>query len=94
MIINILVSCIAAGLIGLLLYFFVFRNFLVYEFQMALLSMAYNYNNRRLQSGILDFEDAIDWFFDKHSYSSMVFSFKPLKLEYWYSEEELKRIRI
>lgn len=45
---------------------------------------------------IFDEEDnsieAWDWFCDKYTYEEMLHSRKPLTLEAWYTEEELKRI--
>ena len=31
----------------------------------------------------------VDKICDKYSYARMIFSFRPLKLEYWYDEEEI-----
>lgn len=31
---------------------------------------------------------------DRHSYNKMLFSFKPLKLEHWFTKEEIKRFNL
>lgn len=36
--------------------------------------------------------DAFKWFCDKHSYDRMLYSLKPLKLKYWFTDEEIKEI--
>lgn len=71
------------------------RNFKVRSFRLLLIEMSYGYELRRLResgkrSG--DEEDAFDWFLNKYSYEEQLFSLKPLKLKYWYTEEELKEI--
>lgn len=66
------------------------RNHAVYSFQAQLISMAYDYEVRHLCT---PHNDAFNWFSDKHSYCDMLFSFKPLKLESWFTEEELEEIK-
>lgn len=69
------------------------RNNRVYNFKIMLANMAYSYNMRRLDDGIsLTSEDAFKWFCDKYSYDKLLLSFKPLKLECWYTEKELEEI--
>ena len=38
-------------------------------------------------------KEKIQFLLEKHSYSKYLFSFKPLKLEKWFSEEELEFIK-
>lgn len=71
------------------------RNFKVRSFRLLLIEMSYGYELHRLResgkrSG--DEEDAFDWFLNKYSYEDMLFSCKPLRLEKWYTEEELTEI--
>lgn len=55
--------------------------------------MAYAYNVQQIDKGNLDFDDAYKWFESKHSYTRMVFSFKPLTLEAWFTQEEIEKIK-
>lgn len=38
-------------------------------------------------------KDAYIWFSDKWTFDRMLYSFKPLKLEYWFTEEEIREIK-
>lgn len=67
------------------------RNFYVNKFRIKIIALCREHNLRRLEES-LDYDCAYDWFFDKYSYSKMLFSFKPLKLKYWYTEEEIERL--
>lgn len=74
-----------------------FRNFKVRNFCTSLIEMSYMYEMRRLRD-LKEFgterqtRSAFDWFASKYSYEQFLYSLKPLKLEYWYTEEELKEI--
>lgn len=69
-----------------------YRNNKVYTFYCYIGVLSYEYNIRRINENSLEYKDAFIWFADKHTYDSMVLSFKPLKLEYWYTKEELEEI--
>lgn len=76
-------------------FYLLYRNKKVRDFRSSLIDMAYEYEIRRLrESGkrTEDEKDAFSWFSDKYSYEEYLFSLKPLKLKYWYTEEELKEI--
>ena len=68
------------------------RNNKVYTFCCDMSILAYKYNIRRTNENNLEYKDAFIWFAGKHTYDSMVLSFKPLKLEYWYTKEEIEEI--
>lgn len=60
-----------------LIYYFFIRNKFVYDFSIRLFNIDCKYGTKLN---------------DKHSYEDMLFSFKPLKLKYWFTEEELRGI--
>lgn len=69
------------------------RNIKVRDFCLSLVDMAFNYEIRRLsEKGERTEKSAFDWFSNKYSYERFLYSFKPLKLEAWFTEEELKEI--
>nr|DAJ81343.1 MAG TPA: Sporulation protein YhaL [Caudoviricetes sp.] len=69
------------------------RNFQVRSFRYILINMACDYEMRRLKEpGERTEENAFNWFLNKYSYEDMLFSCKPLRLEKWYTEEELTEI--
>nr|DAH58157.1 MAG TPA: hypothetical protein [Bacteriophage sp.] len=74
------------------------RNEQVHEFRLLILELTSQNCKRRIRSAsnISEFShslDAYDWFANKYSYNDMYNSFKPLTLEAWYTEDELKRIK-
>lgn len=91
-----ILSCLCIGLLFLSTYM-LRRNEKVKDFCFSLVDMAYEYEIRRLkeyaESGEERTEEnAFDWFANKHSYEDYLYSFKPLKLESWFTEEEIKEI--
>lgn len=73
----------------------IIRNYYVRNFCFYLVDMAYKYELRRLhETGeIKRREDsAFEWFSNKYTYEQFLYSFKPLKLEKWFTEEEIKEI--
>lgn len=61
-------------------FYFLVRNDRVYAFRLYILDLN---PNKRLACIELH---------EKYSYEQMLYSFKPLKLKYWFTEEELKTI--
>ena len=59
----------------------------VYSFRNKLLGMSAEYNFK-----VSSNDDAFKWFLNKWTFNQMVFSLKPLKLKYWFTEEELNKI--
>lgn len=79
------------------------RNYNVFIFQLYLVEQGYNICKKHLDS--VEHFDEKEW--DKHqllrnmwneiadiSYAKMLFSFKPLKPEYWLNEKQLDFLRI
>ena len=69
--------------------YFATRNERVCLFREMLSDMAYEYQMRHIYDSR---KNAFQWFCNKHSYGEMLYSFKPLKLEYWFTEIELYEI--
>ena len=95
-IILLILSCLCIGLLFLYTYM-IRRNEKVKDFCFSLVDMAYEYEVRRLKEYAESGEErkeknAYDWFANKRSYEDYLYSFKPLKLEAWFTEEELKEI--
>lgn len=69
------------------------RNEDVLPFRTRLLNLTTVYNLKRITKGVFSHEDdALTWFFGKHTYEEMLYSKKPLTLEEWYTKEEIDRI--
>lgn len=65
------------------------RNHKTYKFMTGVSRMCYDAISRALDKGILDVDEYYEvW--NKLSYHKVLFSFKPLKLEYWFTEEEIE----
>ena len=95
-IIPLILLCLCIGLLFLSTYM-IRRNEKVKDFCFSLADMAYEYEVRRLKEYAESDEErkeknAFDWFASKYSYEQFLYSLKPLKLEYWYTKEELKEI--
>lgn len=68
------------------------------EFQKKLVTLAYRYNKRRIDDDCINFhfnsgQDAYCWFSEKWTFDQMLYSFRPLRLKYWFTDEELKEIK-
>lgn len=74
-------------LILTLFIYFYYRNDKVLQFSFMIIDMCHEYAVRHNYA-----LDAYDWFDGKHSYEKMLFSFKPLTLEAWFTKEELDKI--
>jgi len=79
-------------------FYFLIRNNKVYEFRIKYSNAAFNYLQKVLDSCVTrqDFDnyyvlrDDLLNIMDKYSYYQMLYSFKSLKLENWFSKEEIK----
>lgn len=92
---NILLSFII--LIAAANLYIIVRNEKVFVFRKYILDKAYDELLRILHENIDKYESMYEeWgkIYDRHSYYKMVFSFKPLKLEHWFTEEEIKRFNL
>lgn len=65
------------------------RNQLVWGFRIKLIKLRYARELEHIDKH--DFEYTLD-LNNKYSYTRMLFSFKPLKLKYWFTEEEIKEL--
>lgn len=70
------------------------RNYEVWLFKRKISTLTYDFCMRH----VFDDDDqsikAWEWFCDKYTYEEMLHSRRPLTLEEWYTEEELKRIML
>lgn len=64
------------------------RNFQVAKFRNKVVDLCYEYNLRHLSSD----DSAYVWFYGKVSPNKMLYSFKPLELEHWYTKEEIEKL--
>lgn len=64
------------------------RNYYVGKFRCKVINLCHEHNLRHLLSD----DSAFGWFYDKVSYNKMLYSFKPLELEYWWTKEEIERL--
>lgn len=65
------------------------RNDRVHQFQIWLIKQSSEAGASYLRMGQYDKYLLVDSLTDKHSYERMLYSFKPLKLKYWFTEEEI-----
>ena len=104
MMIAILILSVALILIILCLYV-LHRNNKVYHFNVELSNFLFDEMKRILNTYKDDCEfhkdennynyikEKVQLLLDKHSYNEYLYSFKPLKLEKWFTEEELEFMR-
>lgn len=62
-------------------------------FRYELFELSKDYARRRIYELDDNCWKVYDWFFNKYSYRQMLFSFKPLNLKSWYTEEEINEIK-
>lgn len=91
MILVLIVMFLVALLSIILSIFILCRNDKVYTFRMGIIEMCHRYNMYHAIRG-LEYTDAYSRFLDKYTYNRMTFSFRPLKLKYWFTEEEIKEL--
>ena len=85
----IIILCILwVGIIFLLI-----RNNKVYKFRTRLFYKLLKYGDRRIAEGdFTSYYKMVSIFMYRYSYERMVFSFRPLKLESWFTEDEIKEL--
>lgn len=64
------------------------RNDSVYKFRRYIIERVFEAKIRAINKGVF-YLDEYDDIYDKYSYDDMLYSFKPLKLEYWFTQEEI-----
>ena len=87
-----MITTIILGLSVLLMIFsFIFmeRNRRVRDFRLVLIDYCFSAPLEKYIEG----RDRIMEIINRHSYDKMLFSFKPLRLEEWYSEEDIKFLK-
>lgn len=92
---NTVIAVVLFSLLGIaLLYnsYILYRNMKVGRFRMMLISMVNTAAEKAIYRGEYDIEKYYG-LCDKYSYNDMLFSFKPLTLEAWYVEEEIKMLK-
>lgn len=68
-----------------------YRNDKVYKFRCEIIDLEFERHLEAIRQGLF-FKHL--HLVDKHSYDDMLYSFKPLKLENWFTEEEIKYLTI
>lgn len=92
---NILISFIIL-IVAANLYILI-RNEKVFVFRAYILGRAYDELLSILHEDIDKYESMHkewDKIYDRHSYNKMLFSFKPLKSEHWFTAEEIKKFNL
>lgn len=88
------VFTIIAIIVFLLAVYILRRNRKVYKFVTDINELCYKHDLRRIEDKTYyKSVSAYYWFGNKYSYERYVFSFKPLKLENWFTKEEIERIK-
>lgn len=90
-IIRIIVLTILIALLLLNIYIII-RNSRVYPFRISILENIDSEVTKRIKQDAITSKEISIMFgiLNTVSYAKMLFSFKPLKVEYWFTEEELK----
>lgn len=96
-----LVLFICLSILLVLSIYFLIRNDNVLDFRLNYVRNAYDYLYKTLhccinEEDLYEYDKLCDivWdAIDRYSYEKMLFSFKPLKLEYWFTEEEIEYLR-
>lgn len=78
--------------IGLLVgIYFLIRNFYVYNFRAQIIDLIHDKTSDLIDAGAPYKEIFEPWdIINNLSYAKMLYSFKPLKIEYWLTKEELE----
>ncbi len=88
----IVILFLLCGIALLINQYFLYRLDKVGQFRMELIDMASATTKKAIWSGIDDYEKVYE-LYDKYSFYDMLYSFKPLTLEAWYTEEEIKILK-
>lgn len=71
--------------------YFNHRNNNVFKFRNSIIKSVFDTEKNLIENGVL-IESNITDLMNKYSYEQTLYSVKPLKLKYWYTEEEIKKI--
>jgi len=89
---TIIILIIIIGIISLIVGIaLLIRNERVCNFRLECNKLCFDYNIRHKTKALSD-ECAWTWFFGKYEYNDFMKSFKPLKLENWYTQELIEKI--
>ena len=83
---GLLIACV---LITVLSLYFLYRIDKVYKFRCQIIDLVCKAQIKSVHNGEYDIEK-YDFIYHKHSYGKMLYSFKPLKLEKWFTKEEIE----
>lgn len=88
---KIVASCllIICLLIAIYSLYLLYRTDNVCKFRRYVIELCFKAQVRSVNNGIFNLEQ-YDSIYYKHSYNDMLYSFKPLKLEYWFTKEEIE----
>lgn len=84
-IVLILMFIVFIGIIICILY----RNNKVLDFRLKIINLEYQRSLEAIKQGLYFKHKDL---YNKYSYNKMLYSIKPLKLKYWFTEEEIKFI--
>lgn len=68
------------------------RNNKVADFRTYILDLISQTASRRIYAGRTDWKETYN-LLDKYSYKNMLYSFRPLKLKKWFTEEEIEILK-
>lgn len=90
---SLIILCIFLFLLFLISSYVLYRNEKVSRFRRELIDIADEGCKRHLKE--LNNKDYLRPFsiYESVRYEKMLYSFKPLKLEYWYTEDEIKQMK-
>jgi hypothetical protein len=71
--------------------YFIRRINKVNSFLISVLNLVYDHSKQRILKG-LDYKYSYSKFYNKLNYNKILYSFKPLKLETFYTEDEIKEL--
>lgn len=74
----------------LVCFYFLIKNNFVYSFRLYVLNLSYNLNVKKIKKGL--YQKNHDYYNKLPPYESMLFSFKRLKLESYFTQEEIKEL--
>lgn len=84
---SLLIFYIVMGVVISFLYYGLYRNEQTFSFHKKLLCQSFALKADKIQ----EYNDSICY---RYSYTDFLFSFKPLKVKYWYTEEEIEKYKL
>lgn len=88
---NVILTIVTIWLLGLI--YFLIRNYKVFNFRMYIADLIYSKGCDMINDGASHRDIFYLWdMLDDISHEEMLYSFKPLKMECWFTDEELKSL--